>query len=268
MKVKFVNITEEDFFKDSFLFKVVSNEYISETVDKKNNYLWFSNPDKWKDPYEKFYLDATYQKEKDGEYLPFPLKGRIYGACFSSARFMEPQWIMYSDNFNGKSYGLSVSRKKLIKGLEKCDKIKDENGNEHEIESIYIGKVKYVSKSDLKAALISKNNYSIDNEEDLIKIMLYKRNAFLYEDEIRVFIITKDKSDNSEGLKFHDYNPVELFETIAISPFSSIQECGIDWESFGFVERINSKGVPYNPIQQSKLYDEIKTPVIKLGQSK
>lgn len=66
MKIKFLNITKEEFLSTQLLHRYMPLEYALKMLNNKQ--LWFSNPITWKDPFEKRFIEARYNdngKETD-----------------------------------------------------------------------------------------------------------------------------------------------------------------------------------------------------------
>lgn len=92
--IKFVNISCTDFLKLNVLFKTMSFPRSIEVLTKKQ--LWFSNPIKLMDPYEKMFVGTMYKTK--GIKQSFPWLDRVY--CFSLTENASSQasWNTYCDN--------------------------------------------------------------------------------------------------------------------------------------------------------------------------
>ena len=91
--------------------------------------------------------------------------------------------------------------------------------------------------------------------------MLIKRNAFIYEDELRICIV-KQNATLDKGIQFH-YNcpPTDIVQDITLCPnFNNItleqilsQDTKIG--GYGFSPLLNKKGVMQKRVLRSRLYD-------------
>lgn len=175
--------------------------------------LRFSNPENWKDPYEKLFLDSKYlfSGSEEDEYR---LKNRVFCICLTPVNSSEAAWKVY-----GYATKFSIDTTKLVQVLEEHTKEYD----------IYIGKVNYKSASSLKRDSVmkltglSKEGF-ISSDEAWVRLLLLKRTAFKYEEEIRIILVSKEKEptlkdgvvlDSSIFLK-------DLFFHVEISPLLSV----------------------------------------------
>ena len=186
MAIKFLNITQSEL--PAHLFKYMKLEYAVDSI--KNDTLWFSNPEEWKDPYESYFLDNAY--DKDNVPFDFPLeKGKLYASCFTTLPNSEAQWNAYT---SGLGIMCQLSTNKFLVELDKLSSDYD----------VYVGKVAYLKTAALKlqdvSAILSAasfpNTYS--DVEKALMLMLCKRVAFQYESEIRVFLIPKSEANYSK----------------------------------------------------------------------
>ena len=219
MSVHFVNITQQEFLNEKVpLFKIVPVNRLVSTLGPKH-YLWFANPKIWDDPFEKRFIVTPF-KTASGN-VDYPLKDQIYCCCFSEIRVCEAQWKIYSSKCNSnqesnqESILLSIKKDVLLNELEDYCKRNSKS-------QVYIGRVKYQETSTIEGSL-SKNPFlksnmplSLKDHELLIKLLLLKRNAFLFENEIRIFIINSQLKGKN-GIPF-DYqcNAPEMFSRVSI----------------------------------------------------
>ena len=191
MPIKLLNITTEE-FETMTLFKYMSLPYAVDSIMKDT--IWFSNPEKWKDPFESYFINNAYDKA-DSPY-DFPLKEHLFVCCFSTISRSEAQWRMYSEN--NTSIMFDISKNGLVHSLNQLSSEYD----------IYIGKAVYLPTTVLMSndvsTIISSMNYPSPNNdiEKALLLMLCKRKAFQYESEVRVFLIPKDeRSKKCNGVK-------------------------------------------------------------------
>ena len=210
-----------------------------------SNYsFWFSNPTKWEDPFEKLFIDAKYVR--NGKYLDFPLKDKLYCLCITNEDNSLASWKAYSDNQIAIRF--EINSKEFINLLD----------SQHKYD-IYIGKVQYKATKKING----KNgplgyelrdlfdiNIPIENK---LRLLLLKRYAFRYENEYRVIIVSKSKGCNLDGINISfSKNIVQnLIPEIKIGPstdFNMVQELKDKFRSFGIIKVSQSKlNSPFKP---------------------
>lgn len=176
----------------------------------RERYLWLSNPIIWKDPFEKRFIEAKYQYK--GKEYDFPLKGRVFCTCMTQTATSEAHW----NNYSRGQIGISLAFKKiqLLDVLEK-------NANDYDI---YVGKVNYLRTREIKNSLKDigpikgLTPFSLSNREILIKLLLLKRIAFRYEDEIRILAVKKYKTKEDCIKLNYTIKPSDLIDKITIDP--------------------------------------------------
>lgn len=207
--IRFVNITEKAFLSEyKKLYRFISLERLLETLN--DNQLTFINPAKWDDPYEKAFLNAKYYLK--GKPMTLPITDKLYCLCWTGTSSSEAYWKGYSA-FND-SVRISVLTENLLDALSS---IKDFN--------VWIGKVKYVKTNEILEAKSKKNKTMILSlftpriAEQHIKLVLLKRLAFQYEDEIRIILTPKIGYSNPDKNFFKlGIEPVDLFDGYMLHP--------------------------------------------------
>ena len=230
---------------------MVSNDNIDNTIGH-NPYLWFADPQIWTDPFERRFIDVKYLL--NSKMYDYPLKNKVFCCCFSLTRITEAQWYMYSQ---GKDcVCMAIKRPQLFEELEQYIK---SNPNDN----IYIGRVEYqptkiITNSIHKNPVFKRKPFSLSDQRSLVKLLLLKRNAFMYEDEIRIIIVKGDKYDGN-GMKFlYRCAPTDLIQRIILSPmlnktYSNMLESFLSFH-YGFSPINDRLGKTYKRVVQSKLY--------------
>ena len=182
MGIIFLNISEEDFKKNKKpLHKHMSLESALNTLN--NSVMWFASPTTWKDPFESRFVDAKYKH--NGKLKSFPLKDKVFCACYTETAASEAYWTPYSQQQVGVEF--VINRNELLKQLES-------HANRYDI---YIGKVEYMKTASIKRPLsmipFSVPHPRVWTKEWCARLLLLKRNAYKYEDEMRIMIIKKEK---------------------------------------------------------------------------
>lgn len=258
MSIHFINITKKAFLSKKPLFKIIQENKINSTIGLKP-YLWFADPGTWKDAFERRFIDVSY-KDSSGVLHKYPLQGRIFCTCFSLTRICEAQWKVYSNDLN--SICIKVNRTTL---LDELNKYLQANPNDE----IYIARVEYQETKTIEGSLaknpiFAKTVFSFSNQDSLVKLLTLKRNAFLYEDELRIFIIKPQNSGtfHYNGIEFHySCKPTDLVESIMLNPsfnnkklekkLSTKEASG----GYGFTPFYNSKGNIQKRVCKSRLYN-------------
>lgn len=172
------------------------------------NKLWFSNPNKWKDPFERLFIESTYKM--DGKIIPYKYKNHIYCMCITTTKHNEAAWKVYNSEVQFR-----ISKENFLSILEKYTEKYD----------IYIGKVEYRNTSEIKKlspfTLLNLKQIDFRGTKGWIKLLLQKRKDFSYENEIRILLVEKNINDKKEidGINLeYDYEFTELFPKAIISP--------------------------------------------------
>lgn len=208
--IKYINIDQQKLLGTNFpLFKILPMEKALSSLGYKKDakakvyarnlstqYLWFSNPEKWKDPFERRFFCAEY-KSKSGT-SRFPLKGRVWATCFSIVRTMEAQWIQYSAQEIGVRFLFATSTL-----LESITDFAQKNNME-----VYVGLVSYHPQKVLEKSCKNKDleqalgqPFDIENRDWQISTFFAKRNAYEYENELRILLVIKDGYELSQALQ-------------------------------------------------------------------
>ena len=184
----------------------------------------FKEPSQWWDEFEKRFYCAEYNQQK---YPGYPKK--LFALCTTAERDSEAGWKMYKHT-EDPLIQIKINRKKFIEALSLYYKNKDV--------AIYEGKVNY----DIKEAHISilhmpsytktikevekiypvKGHDEIFNNFDMdsyLSLLLLKRDAYSYENEIRYFIVPLDEEcNNKDIIPIKGKNWLDFVEEIRCSP--------------------------------------------------
>lgn len=188
MAIHFINITRDRFLEEyKRLYRFTSIERLVHGLD--NELFTFVNPELWSDPYEKFYFKRRFIV--DGKTQLMPAHNRLYAVCMSGTYESEAFWKVYAPEEDGVRVTISVRR--LLE--EFLDKITDAD--------VYIGKVNYQTTRDFfvlpkqRSRLIDEFSTGRIGEEQL-KLILKKRKAFAYENEIRIMVVPHEEQTNKK----------------------------------------------------------------------
>ena len=247
MAVKFINFTKEEFLSKNAIYKYMPLEFALDSLKEK--YLWFANPTVWKDPFEKRFIDEEYKK--DNIVIKYPLKGKIFCTCMTQTRTSEAYWNVYNGGKLGASF--TLSRDRLLVVLNEFSK---ENNCD-----VYIGKVMYLHTPEIKKNHLSEvsvfgNDFKW-NKETQIKLLLLKRIAFEYENEIRIIVVKSNKT-KEDGIKLpYKLDTKELVRRVTLDPNigKNLQEILVNYID-------NNYGI--KQIYKSSIYTTPKSRIIEI----
>ncbi len=201
------------------VFKYMPLDRFIHTVDKGE--LVFVSPETWYDPFEQLYygIDCSSKGYNTEE---------IACMCVSekSSTNEDASWRVYADSSN-KTVRISIKRDVLFDLLNTyaarigC--------------TVYIGKVEYkYEKKEIRAIhKMSSPFYTLYfpnrmKREHYLSLMLLKRKAFSYENEVRIFLV-KDSIpfDGNRIITIPcDYRATGLVSNVMLSPYPPIREKG------------------------------------------
>lgn len=239
---------DEDFFKKKdinktkYLYKTMPLENALKTIKKG---LWFAKPSTWTDPFEKRFYSA--KSFRDGNKpINNPLKNKFLCCCMTSIGQSEAHWNTYSREQIGIQF--QFYREKLYSFL--CTLPTKYH--------IFIGYAQYQKKDEIKAPitqnpLFLSQKFHYKKDEDLAKLLLLKRRAFKYEEEIRFIIANKKRAEYKQaGIAIHSpqKNFLDTIYAIKISP-----NCPKETASFlkTYLPQITGEKIK---IIQNHLYDD------------
>lgn len=207
------------------LYKYMNVQRAIEFLESGNYY--FVEPKVWADPYEKRFYTADYSQ------IGFKPK-QCFCTCLTHNISSEAAWKMYRNNNGGladRTIRFEFNRKILFKALE--DSIN--------IERIYFGNANYAytTKDINKLHIPDERGYekyfSDIDEEKFLHLLLIKRRAFIYESEIRLFILPEHretvypdedvKVSTSLIIHFTKEQMESMIKSISIDPSCSDIEC-------------------------------------------
>ncbi len=212
-------LNEYSFPKDkSTVFKYMPLDRLVKSIESHN--LVFVSPAAWYDPFEQLYygIDCSSRGYATED---------IACMCVSekSSTNEDASWRVYADS-SDKSVRVSIDQKSLLDLLEDYAST---NGFE-----VYIGKVDYsFEKKDIRSLHIpSSVNHSTYfpnkmSREHYLSVMLLKRKAFQYENEVRIFLV-KEKINFTNNLLCVPckYKESHIISNVMLSPYPPIRAIG------------------------------------------
>lgn len=178
--------------------------------------LVFVSPDLWQDPFEKLYHNIDCSNRG---FTPTP---EIACMCITdkSSANEEAMWKAYGDQENRKVVRVTYDVNCLYSIL-------NDYSRKHDCK-VYIGRAIYTFSKDEITSFYKNTEFcpmTMDIEHYL-SLMLLKRTAFSYENEIRIFIVKNEKSNDflTEGILSVpvDYKEEKLITRVMLAPYLPI----------------------------------------------
>lgn len=201
------------------LYKYMNVKYAINFL--KTGYFLMNEPSAWSDPYEKRFYTADYSNIEG--FKPH----RIYCTCFTQKVSNEAAWRMYSSENSGiasRTIRFEFRRSTILQALDKGLR----SGK------IYIGNALYnYTSKQIDGLHLRKNHlygrYFNDFTLDkFLNLLLIKRKAFDYEQEVRMFLVDEDEGDiwdefgfavnQQKFLAFSPETMKEMIKTISVDP--------------------------------------------------
>ncbi|MBO7227032.1 MAG: hypothetical protein J6V33_05570 [Bacteroidales bacterium] len=250
-KNEYIDLNTINLDLDIPLYRIMSFERLLEILDEKK--LFMVHPTCWDDPYEAFLMRSP-GIGKFGIVGFEQILSSIYGLCFSMKEECDGLWRNYSCNSCkncSKSDWKKRNNKPLITvkvkttGRKLMNAFYDIENDFHSL-NYWIGKVDY--STDKISEFIGSGIEMITDSTacNLVESLLVKREAFEYEEEVRLIYVT-DSTKNDSDIYSFPIEPNEVFDEIEFSPWTP--EDDID----RLINRVKSKY--QGKISKSKLYD-------------
>lgn len=249
--IKFLNFSKEDFFEIKMLHRTMSLVYALDSL--RNRRLRFSNPIKWDDPFEKMFISAKYVSTK--QEVAHPWLNRVFCCCFTQRAQSQAFWEIYCKNNDGVQFGISPTQ------------LYDELCNSFKGYKVYIGKVEYLETKQIEGNIhkipFSSPTPTVDlnNDEFLARLLLLKRNAFMFEEEIRVIVVEDNSQERTTLLKNNECrylkyscHHTDIFKSLLLDPrlcdtsFNTLKT--IFEQDYGFTNARNNQP----RVRRSRLY--------------
>ncbi|MBN9654709.1 DUF2971 domain-containing protein [Halobacillus sp. GSS1] len=214
LKEEYMKLNYLDIDEDTIVYRVFSLERFLQLLH--TNKLVLVKPKLWEDPYENFFLNSK-GVLPDGIEVTFePMREQYYGQCWTLESECDGLWKTYSPNHTGIKVKSTVS--KLMNALY------DVNNPYHQL-SYFIGKVHYVSNerisdlfNNITPLLSSGNELSIPNT------LLTKREAFKYENEVRLLFKAPIEDEIDSSMVRNKWNIKKDIFSINVDPNEILEE--------------------------------------------
>lgn len=191
------------------IFRFTSIDWLLHDIVQRENTLL--SPRKWDDPYENALAGNIRIKRSDGSFLPYFLRNRVYGQCWTDIQETDSFWRMYSPDKNGVRLRSTIG--KLYRSLERS---RVSHGN-----SCFIGRVQYKSETEIKRLFNDKvwveKHFRGRGTEGHAETLLIKRNEFRPESEIRLLYLDPHNIDYGDCFAYN-YMPSAVISEITFDP--------------------------------------------------
>lgn len=225
MNNNYINFTKAELTKP--IYRIMPVHRLLGSFEQ--NSMALVEPEKWDDPFENLLLKGFIQHSSPDAIASKLFRNSIYGQCWTFHRETDAMWRIYSPDKQGVKVKTTIE--KLVSALI----------SEGKESSCFIGKVGYLNQKELVSKLTGiSGRYGRDAAESL----LYKRNEFKHEREVRL-IYTMASSDGY----VHKFNidPNQLFDEVVFDPRMN------NHIFHAYKDAVHAKGFR-KPIRQSVMY--------------
>lgn len=192
----------------SFLYHYLPWKYALLILEHQR--LRLSAVQSWSDPYERWWCRQLFSSGR-------ALQGvNAYGLCWTTSHFDEPMWRM-----NGFKRDPVVRIRSRTSSLLAAARRADVNA------SIYLAGVTYRPERALKQRAIA-HTYAKQSSREATQLLLLKRNAFRFENEIRLVWLDREPE---AGEQFLPINRADICQ-VMINPHSDLAERNMIGQQF------------------------------------
>jgi hypothetical protein len=244
---EYINISGDDISKP--IYRIISFEKLVGIFQSKQ--MTFVKPDKWDDPFENVIAKTIIKLETGNEpsFRDLGIRKNSHGTCWTRKATSDSIWRIYSHDKRAvriESTPEIISRN-ISQWLKNYPKSK-----------LYIGTVDYIPNKQIKQKAIdyARRVRSRELFKAAAESLLYKREAFSHEEEVRVILI--DQYDMSkDGVLNVNLDPHDIIQSVEIDPRASAEIVDVYTNYLRNV--IKFKG----NISKSKLYDAPRRLIVK-----
>jgi hypothetical protein len=190
--------------KDTKIYRIFPRTYFLQLFQENRNALVL--PTKWKDPFENVFLKADVVVSATGEKGKFEFHDDVYGQCWTLETASDAMWQIYSREKDSVRVRTTVG--KLFASL--CDR-----HNDWAHVSCYIGRVEYLTETDLKefGRTVFK---SFPPSEAVARSLLVKRRAYKHENEVRIIYFQPSDTKYTNGVYSYSLEPRSIIDQVMV----------------------------------------------------
>ena len=198
----YINLTEKQL--DKPIYRIMSIERLKQVL--RDREISLVKPKKWDDPFENALLKSSFSMSS-GEKTSFLAKDSVYGQCWTFNRETDAMWRIYSYDIDGVR--VTSTPRKLWNALKNSDP-------KYANIRAFIGKVTYLKKTSLLTRL-GQIDILNSNGSGIAESLLFKRNEFRHEAEVRLIYCGSDGNCSSDYYQV-PIDPNLLFDKIFFDP--------------------------------------------------
>ncbi len=192
------------------IFRVFPYAYFKEILEKGNNIL--VRPSMWEDPFENILFNHSYC-DRNGENIDIScIRDSWYGQSWTDRKDeCDGLWRVYSNNGQNRCVRVKTTVQKIFSPLYV---------NSMSEWQCFIGKVEYVPEEYILNLLERSQALSTDRTNiNQTQLLLTKRLAFKYENEVRILYCKGVQENNHDTIYKYVINPNEVFDEVLLDPW-------------------------------------------------
>jgi hypothetical protein len=241
---EFVNIRGEDLDRSIYRFSTFARlvEHF------RTGQMAFVRPEKWDDPFENYIVGVRF--ETGGGHLDLGLRHTFHGSCWTRKSVSDALWRIYSPD------KMSVRIRSTPRILGKC---LDTALAKYQRSKWFVGRVTYLPQRKIieKAATLAQHILKDRSEVAAANSLLFKRNSFAHEDEVRVLVIDRHQKARQGVLKVN-LDPHQVVHSVLVDSRASDDLVHV-YASY-LKEKLGFKG----RVSRSTLYSPPERLIVKL----
>jgi hypothetical protein len=177
--IEYINLSDSDIIKP--IYRIISFDRLIKLFN--SNSLTLVKPGKWDDPFENIISKTKIYTENS--FVEVGLRDNVHGICWSKRSVSDAMWRIYSSD--KKAVRIKSTPEIISRNVDSWLK-------SHSNSKCFIGKVDYITTKDIrqKAKDFTKRVMAGKTERSIAESLLFKRNSFSHEEEIRVILIDND----------------------------------------------------------------------------
>ena len=170
--------------------------------------LRLSRIDSWDDPYERWWHKRLFGDEYVSETI------HAYGVCWTTRTFDEPLWRLAAFRQNDPILRIRCSVRALLRAALDLKEVKTG--------TVYLGRVRYRRQKHLIACAERLQEEPWRTEQAIANLLFHKRNAFRFENEVRLLWLGGGWDQTSLSL---DIQSKSAITQVMISPYTKVDTC-------------------------------------------
>lgn len=200
---------------DIHIYRIFPFDRFIDLITQSSNVL--VQPQLWEDPYENP-LKGIITDPKTATQFSIPLFERVFAQCWSLHDQSDAMWRIYSPDKKGVL--VKVKADNLLSSLASAPEIKISSH-----QRLFLGKVLYKTQINLKKVFENNTYIKTILRKPLMKppiaaakSLLYKRDSFKHEEEVRIIFINHVLDDAKPKISKFTINPKSLIESVTLDP--------------------------------------------------